>query len=271
VPPGSAWRHPCHRPTLIGLSDTPSCAARTTVIRGRAFVMRWQPHNHAASKRPRASARGGSSRPPPQRARHFNVQRGLGGLDGGGLAGFPLGRVWAFSTGSIEYASIWIDTEPNKLVRQSRYQKRMRTQLSYLYIGSIMGCAGSSLACPTIGSCSWRSCTVRLRRQSACCEIDERCVWELFSLCSEENFPPFLVIDFAYNHIPEHTRFRELMVAWYTWHDGTSLSDRMSTTEQLEGQPRFAAELTRSLMQRLSAGGRDPLLDNPDTYYEKAI
>jgi hypothetical protein len=61
------------------------------------------------------------------------------------------------------------------------------------------------------------------------------------------------------------------MVVWYTWHEGTSLSDRMPTTEQLEGQPRFAAELTRSLMQRLSAGGRDPLLENPDTYYEKAI
>jgi hypothetical protein len=56
-------------------------------------------------------------------------------------------------------------------------------------------------------------------------------VWELFSLRSKENFPPFPVIDFAYNDIPEHTRFRELMVTWYTWHDGISLSDRMLTTE----------------------------------------
>jgi hypothetical protein len=38
-------------------------------------------------------------------------------------------------------------------------------------------------------------------------------IWELFSLRSKENFPPFSVIDFAYIHIPEHTRFRELMVA----------------------------------------------------------
>lgn len=76
--------------------------------------------------------------------------------------------------------------------------------------------------------------------------------------------PPFSVIDFAHNHVPEHTRFRELMVAWYTQHEGTSLSDRMLTMEQLEGQPCFRAELTRSLMQRLGGGGRDPLLENPD-------
>ena len=49
------------------------------------------------------------------------------------------------------------------------------------------------------------------------------------------------------------------------------LSDRMPTTEQLEGQPRFAADLSRSLMQRLNAGSRNTLLDNPDAYYEEAI
>jgi len=41
------------------------------------------------------------------------------------------------------------------------------------------------------------------------------------------------VIDFAYNHIAE----REMTVAWYTWHDGIGLSDRIPTTEQLEGLP----------------------------------
>lgn len=96
-------------------------------------------------------------------------------------------------------------------------------------------------------------------------------VWELFKLRSEEQFPPFSVIDFTYNHIPEHTRFRELMVAWYTWHDGTNLSDRSPTTEQLEGVPLFAADLARSLMKRLSPGAKDPFPDGPDNYYEKTV
>jgi hypothetical protein len=96
-------------------------------------------------------------------------------------------------------------------------------------------------------------------------------MWELFSLRSKENFPPFSVIDFTYIHIPEHTRFRELMVAWYTWHDSTSLSDRTPTTEQLEGLPRFAADLARNLMQKSSPGARDPFLDGPDAFYEKAV
>ena len=38
-------------------------------------------------------------------------------------------------------------------------------------------------------------------------------VWELFSLRSQDNFPPFSVVDYAYKYIPDHTRFQELMVA----------------------------------------------------------
>jgi hypothetical protein len=45
----------------------------------------------------------------------------------------------------------------------------------------------------------------------------------------------------------------------------------MPTAEQLKERPRFEAELTRSLMQRLSAGGGDSLLENPKTYYEMAV
>lgn len=96
-------------------------------------------------------------------------------------------------------------------------------------------------------------------------------VWELFDSRSKENFPPFSVIDFVYDHIPEHTRFRELMVAWYTWHAGTSMSDRIPTTEQLEGLPRFAADLARSLMQKSIPGARDPFLNGPGVFYEKEV
>ena len=59
------------------------------------------------------------------------------------------------------------------------------------------------------------------------------------------------------------------MVAWYTWHDGTSVSKRIPTVEELEELPRFTAELATILMQRLSPGSRDPFLDAPDAYYEK--
>ena len=53
---------------------------------------------------------------------------------------------------------------------------------------------------------------------------------------------PFHVIDFAYNHVPKHTHFRELMAALAHMARGHKSSDRMPTTDQLEGPSRFAAE-----------------------------
>jgi hypothetical protein len=90
----------------------------------------------------------------------------------------------------------------------------------------------------------------------------------LFYLQPQGVNPPMPVIAFAFDHMPEHSPFRKLLVDWYAWHAdlawyGTSLGKRA-----LEMVPIFTVELTSRLAERIRTNQISPFKGKEELYFE---
>jgi hypothetical protein len=43
-------------------------------------------------------------------------------------------------------------------------------------------------------------------------------IWQLYNLRSKNHIPPIPVVKFIFENLPDDSPFREVLVAWYTWH-----------------------------------------------------
>ena len=91
----------------------------------------------------------------------------------------------------------------------------------------------------------------------------------LFCLRSEDVTPPQLpVIKYTFEHLPDQSSFRKIMVDWYAWHIDLSWFEKFSTKEALMNYPEFTAEVISRLAKSLRLDAGSLLLGKPETYYE---
>jgi hypothetical protein len=80
--------------------------------------------------------------------------------------------------------------------------------------------------------------------------------------------PPMPVIAFAFDHMPEHSPFRRLLVDWYAWHVDLAWYGTSSGKIALGMVPIFTVELTSRLAERIRTGRRSPFIGKEDLYFE---
>jgi len=90
-------------------------------------------------------------------------------------------------------------------------------------------------------------------------------IWQLFNLRSKGHIPPFPVVEFVFENLPDDSPFRKLLVAWYIWHRDSACA---LTLDSLNGLPQFASVLVIAMVKQRYAGAQDPFSGNPDKYYE---
>ena len=90
-------------------------------------------------------------------------------------------------------------------------------------------------------------------------------IWQLFNLRSKNHIPPIPVAEYVFKNLPDDSPFRELLVAWYTWHRDSACG---LTLGSLDALPQFTSALVIAMVKQRYASTKDPFLGSPDVYYE---
>jgi hypothetical protein len=90
-------------------------------------------------------------------------------------------------------------------------------------------------------------------------------IWQLFNLRSKNHIPPIPVVKFVFENLPDDSPFREVLVAWYTWHRDSACA---LTLDSLDALPQFTSALVIAMVKQRYASTKDPFLGSPDVYYE---
>jgi hypothetical protein len=90
-------------------------------------------------------------------------------------------------------------------------------------------------------------------------------IWQLFNLRSKNHIPPIPVVKFVFENLPDDLSFREVLVAWYTWHRDSACA---LTLNSLDALPQLTSALVIAMVKQRYASTKDPFLGSPDVYYE---
>jgi hypothetical protein len=93
-------------------------------------------------------------------------------------------------------------------------------------------------------------------------------IWQLFNLRSKNHIPPIPVVKFVFENLPDDSPFREVLVAWYTWHRDSACA---LTPDSLDALPQFTSALVIAMVKQRYASAKDPFLGSPDVYYESTM
>lgn len=100
------------------------------------------------------------------------------------------------------------------------------------------------------------------------CLLKNDIIRALFHLQSRDAIPQMPVIAFAFEHMPEHSPFRKLLVDWYTWHVDLAWYGKSLGKEALEMVPAFTVELTSRLAERIRTNKGSLFRDKEELYFE---
>jgi hypothetical protein len=90
-------------------------------------------------------------------------------------------------------------------------------------------------------------------------------IWQLFNLRFKNYIPPIPVVKFVFENLPDDSTFRDLLVAWYTWHRDSACA---LTLGSLDAIPQFTSALVIAMVRQRYASTKDPFLSSPEVYYK---
>ena len=90
-------------------------------------------------------------------------------------------------------------------------------------------------------------------------------IWQLFNLRRKNYILPIPVVKFVFENLPDDSVFRDLLIAWYTWHRDSACA---LTLGSLDALPQFTCALVIAMVRQRYASTKDPFLRSPDVYYK---
>jgi hypothetical protein len=98
--------------------------------------------------------------------------------------------------------------------------------------------------------------------------LEDDIIRALFYLQTQGVTPQMSVIAFAFEHMPEDSPFRKLLVDWYTWHVDFAWYGKSLGKKALEMVPAFTVELASRLAERIRTGQISPFKGKVESYFK---
>lgn len=95
-------------------------------------------------------------------------------------------------------------------------------------------------------------------------ELKNSIIRTLYKLRKQDQILPTALIEYVYEHVPEKSPFRKLLIAWFTWH---KKSAKTLTEDVLSTNLQFAAELVLAMIEAEN-GALDIFTQAPEEHYE---